>query len=100
MKQNEEHIKLEKEASKSLPHKVYVDPKSKKAIKNKLFDKIVFRLFVNEKPVGFACWNSSYGENLTYTTGEPEKIDGWKEWGWSGTKIGHNRKEIIEINYV
>lgn len=59
---------------------------------------ILFRLFWDDKPIGFQYWDPETGDS--YTHGEPEKINGHDGWGWCGTKISHNRKEILDIHYV
>jgi hypothetical protein len=59
---------------------------------------ILFRLFWDDKPVGFEYWAPE--TNYSYTHGNPETKDGYKQWGWSATKIPHNSKEILEIKYI
>ena len=67
-------------------------------MKNKQLHYILFRLFWDDKPVGFEYWAPETGTN--YTCGKPETLDGHHGWGWSGTKVNHNRKEILNIEYV
>jgi len=59
---------------------------------------ILFRLFWDDKPIGFQYWDPETGDNYTY--GNPERIDGHDGWGWCASKISHNRKEILNIKYV
>jgi hypothetical protein len=67
-------------------------------MKNKQLHYILFRLFWDDKPVGFEYWDAETGYNYTY--GESEKRDGYKNWGWCGKKIPHNNKEILDIQYI
>ena len=67
-------------------------------MENKELYFIIFRLFSHGEPVGFEYWSADDGYNYTY--GNPEKIDGYKNWGWCASKIWHDGKEIIEIKYV
>ena len=67
-------------------------------MRKELFYAIQFRLFWDDKPVGFQMWDNIMGDSYTY--GNPENKDGCKNCGWHGIKIPHNRKEILSISYV
>lgn len=68
-------------------------------MKNNQMNYILFRLFWDDKPVGFETW-LGYDGSYSYTYGDPRRLDGYVGYGWSGTKISHNRKEILDINYI
>jgi len=68
-------------------------------MESKQFHYILFRLFWDDTPVGFEYWSADMNTQ-NYTTGFPEKTDGWYGFGWSGVRISHNRKEILDIKYV
>ena len=67
--------------------------------KNKQFDEVTFRLFWDDKPVGFENWNI-FSPLCNYTYGDPTKVDGYKGSGWSGTRINFNSKELVDIHYI
>ena len=67
--------------------------------KNKRFDEVTFRLFWGDKPVGFENW-TIFSALCNYTYGDPEKVDGYKNYGWSSTKINFNNKEMVNIHYI
>jgi len=58
---------------------------------NNQFYFIKFKLFWDDRHVGFAHW-SAEGKGMNYT--------GVPEGGWSGVYIPHNRMEIIDIKYI
>lgn len=69
-------------------------------MKNEQLHYILFRLFWDDKPVGFEYWSGEFTKGYSYTYGEPDRIDGHVGYGWCGKEISHNRKEIIDIKYV
>ena len=61
----------------------------------------IFRLFWDETPVGFERWDgNSGGSGISYTTGDPQKSDGFRYSGWNGIVIPHNRKEILFTKFI